>query len=70
VIREGEPMLILTTPGVKRERYRCQGCAGDVPPDLPPLAERVPVKTTKKIKSMTAGQMRAALDQYRSPYKD
>jgi hypothetical protein len=63
-------MVILTTPNVKRERYRCQTCAGQAPPDLPPLADRVPVKTTKKLKSMSAGQMRAALSAYRSPYKD
>lgn len=35
VIKQGEPALFISLPGVKRERVRCQNCAGDAAPELP-----------------------------------
>lgn len=31
----GQPLLIITLPGVQRKRYRCVACEGPAPPDLP-----------------------------------
>lgn len=35
VIPAGAPMLLMTISTVKRARWRCVGCAGEAPPDLP-----------------------------------
>ena len=32
-------MLFIKLPNVKRERQRCMSCAGEAPPELPPLPE-------------------------------
>jgi hypothetical protein len=35
LIPTGEPMAVMTLPGIKRGFLRCQFCAGGAPPDLP-----------------------------------
>lgn len=42
VIPVGDPMLVVTiaTEKVRIRKIRCQQCAGEAPPDLPPLTER------------------------------
>jgi DNA-directed RNA polymerase subunit RPC12/RpoP len=39
IIVKNEPALFITLPGVKRERVRCQNCAGEAVPDLPARIE-------------------------------
>lgn len=49
-IPRGEPYLSITLPNVKRERRRCQNCAGEAPPELPPLTPNTPIQArTKKM---------------------
>ncbi len=41
-IAKGEPMLLISLPGVKATLKRCHVCAGELPPpDLPPLRTRI-----------------------------
>lgn len=35
VIAIGEPVFVITIPGVTRPKYRCSGCAGEPVPELP-----------------------------------
>jgi len=39
-IQVGEPMVVVTVPGLTLKRYRCQACEGAAPPDLAPLVPR------------------------------
>ena len=39
IIKKGESALYRSLPGVKRERVRCQDCAGEAPPELPPMRD-------------------------------
>ena len=41
VIRRGDPVLLLTLPGLTRVKRRCSNCAGEAPPDLPAIVEVV-----------------------------
>ncbi len=43
VIKRGDPVQVLTLPGVSRLKYRCPACAGEPPPDLPAYVERAPI---------------------------
>lgn len=36
-IKQGDPVLIITLPNIKREMRRCVDCSGPAPPDLPPM---------------------------------
>lgn len=39
-IAQGDPVLYVSLPGMRRELQRCVDCEGPAPPDLPPLIER------------------------------
>lgn len=41
VIAIGEPVFVITIPGVGKPKYRCQSCAGEAVPELPAYVERV-----------------------------
>lgn len=42
-------MLERRITGVKRTLYRCQACAGEAVPDLPPLVVQAPVPPTPMV---------------------
>ncbi len=41
-IPQGEPVIAVSLPAIKRELVRCVTCVGPAPPDLPALVERAP----------------------------
>ena len=46
----GDPVLVMTLANVRRKLVRCQACAGDAPPDLPPLETRPePQRRTRRM---------------------
>jgi hypothetical protein len=57
VIAREIPALFTRLPNIKRERVRCQECAGPAPPDLPP---RVILRgeTVDGVRSGTTRRMR------------
>lgn len=57
-------MLEIRLPGVKERRYRCTGCAGAAPPDLPPVLELVPADCTREIVRPTVAAFRAQLPRF------
>jgi hypothetical protein len=63
-ITEGAPALFRKLPNVKRERVRGECCAGDAPPDLPPLVERTApiqpsfIKAVDVLQTRTRGSVR------------
>lgn len=48
IVATGTPMVIFDVPGVKTSRRRCQACAGEAPPDLPPVMERAAIHPTER----------------------
>lgn len=54
-IRKGDPMLVLEVPGLERTFRRCVRCAGEAPPDLPPLVEQAPLRPTVKLPKRLGG---------------
>lgn len=53
VITIGDPVLVITIPGVTRPKYRCPACAGEAVPELPAYVERVlPVKPMVPIRAL------------------
>jgi len=46
-IRRGDPVLEIRVAGVTRTPRRCQSCAGEAPPDLPPLVVTSPAPATR-----------------------
>lgn len=48
LVHKGEPMLELSSPAwsFSHPKLRCVACAGEPPPDLPPLIERTPIQPT------------------------
>ena len=44
IVLTGAPMLLLTMPGLTTPKCRCAACAGEAPPELPPLADH-PVRS-------------------------
>lgn len=36
-IQVGEPVLVRSIANVKAKKFRCENCAGEAPPDIPPL---------------------------------
>lgn len=48
-IREGAPMLVLSRDGQPWRLYRCEGCAGAAPPELPAYVQRSQM-TSKMVK--------------------
>ena len=54
-IKQGDPVLYISTALMKREMKRCEDCSGPAPPDLPAL----PVQKTPGAFSMVSvGAMR------------
>jgi len=41
-MERGEPVLKIHLPTMKRDLVRCIDCAGETPPDLPPLVDTPP----------------------------
>jgi len=58
-IRRGEPFLEIRVAGVTRSLRRCQSCAGEAPPDLPPLEGTSPAPVIEPVSAIAA---RAAPD--------
>jgi|SRR5882724_10306650 len=54
-IKQGDPVLFVTLPNVKREMRRCVDCAGPAPPDLPPL---LPQKEPGDFSMVSMGQLK------------
>ena len=73
-IPKGAPVLQIQVPGVQAIRYRGPCCAGEPPPDLPPLVERERIEVGGWTRVGQAGpaRTRGALKQLaeRLPYKE
>jgi hypothetical protein len=77
-IKQGDPVLYITLPNVKREMRRCTDCAGPAPPDLPPLvAQKMPgdfsMVSVSAMKPKTRGNLKEIARQwmpYREPGED
>ena len=76
-IEAGEPALYTTLPNVKRERVRCQNCAGEAAPELPEriavagVAEQAQNGFTKaglSAPGRTRGELKQAMRREWTPY--
>ena len=73
-IQKGSPVLLIQIPGVKAVKYRGPCCAGEPPPDLPPLVEPDHAALASWTRVGQAGPARThgALKTFaaRTPYRD
>ncbi len=79
IIEQDEPALYITLPGVKRERIRCQSCAGEAAPNLPERilvagvaeqAQRGFTKAALAAPSRTRGALKDMARKEWTPYRD
>ncbi len=74
-IVKGEPALFITLPGVKRDRIRCQNCAGEAPPDLPELMVAGGIEPSRMTRAglsapgRTRGELKTAIREW-MPYRE
>lgn len=73
-IKQGEPVLYVTLPNVKREMRRCVDCAGPAPPDLPPMvAQKTPgdfsMVSMASIKPKSRGSLKKIAREW-MPYRE
>ena len=73
-IQQGDPILFINTPWMKRELRRCVDCAGPAPPDLPPLpVMKAPgdfsMTSVGALKPKTRGALKATARE-RLPYRE
>lgn len=75
IIVKNEPALFITLPGVKRERVRCQTCAGEAAPALPDRIEVAGVTELaqtgfqKMRMPKNRGELRAQVKEW-TPYRE
>lgn len=74
-IKQGDPVLFISTANMKREMKRCVDCSGPAPPDLPPLlAQRTPgdfsmVSFGQMKKPATRGDLKKQVREW-MPYRE
>ena len=73
-IAQGDPVLVVTLPTLKREMRRCVDCAGPAPPDLPPLpvaheAGDFSMVNVGALKPKTRGAFKALVKEW-MPYRE
>lgn len=73
-IKQGDPVLFVSTPNMKREIKRCVDCSGPAPPDLPPMMSlKTPgdfsMTSVGSLKPKTHGDLRATARQW-MPYRE
>lgn len=73
-IKQGDPVLFVSTANMKREIKRCVDCSGPAPPDLPPLPSmKAPgdfsMMSVGAMKPKTRGDLRASARQW-LPYRE
>ncbi len=76
-IPKGEPALFISLPMVKRERIRCQSCAGESAPELPArvvlagvqeMAQNGFTKASASAPGRTRGELKQAMRREWTPY--
>ncbi len=79
IVKADEPALYTKLPNVKRERVRCQSCAGEAAPELP---DRVIVRSVEESAQVgftkasmhapgrTRGEFREAVRKEWTPYRE
>ena len=66
LVSVGDPVLVLTMVNLRRKLIRCPQCAGDAPPNLPPLETRPePQSHTKRMKPLATLARRPEWTPYR-----
>lgn len=73
-IKQGDPVLFVSTANMKREVKRCVDCSGPAPPDLPPMvAQKAPgdfsMVSVSTMKPKTRGDLRSTARQW-MPYRE